>query len=284
MSSSGQKQKSSLSSVMHNCDDVMASNPCTGSYTLTAPEVTNVTVFCDMATLSGAWLVFLHQLQVFRHQLQAFVHKLQVILHTLQAILKKLQMILHRLQVFLRKLQACLHILQVVFQRRMDGSEEFYRTWNEYKNGFGDVNREFWLGNEIIHQITRRTVYELRIELEDFEGNTRYAMYSPFSLGSEAENYTLHVASYSGDAGDALSWFSGVPFSTKDMDLDLFVSSCAELYHGAWWYTSCHSSNLNGWYLGGSTKKYATGVVWRPWKGHYYSLKRSEMKIRPVLA
>ncbi|XP_041374873.1 ficolin-2-like isoform X2 [Gigantopelta aegis] len=220
------RRSGSLSSVTHNCDDVMASNPCTGRYTLTAPEVTNVTVFCDMATLSGGWLVF---------------------------------------------------------QKRMDGSEEFYRTWNEYKNGFGDVNREFWLGNEIIHQITSRTVYELRIELEDFEGNSRYAIYSTFSLGSEAENYTLHIGSYSGDAGNALGSFNGVPFSTKDMDLDSYKYSCAKRFHGAWWYIACHSSNLNGWYLRGPTKIYATGVVWSPWKGQYYSLKRSEMKIRPVL-
>ncbi|XP_041374856.1 ficolin-2-like [Gigantopelta aegis] len=206
--------------------DVMASNPCTGNYTLTAPEVTNLAVFCDMATASGGWLVF---------------------------------------------------------QRRMDGSEEFYRTWNEYKDGFGDITREFWLGNDIIHKITSQGIYELWIDLEDFEGNTRYAMYSPFSLGSEAENYTLHIGSYSGDAGGALTSYNGVPFTTKDNDLDSSDGNCATIFHGAWWYKSCHSSNLNGWYLGGPTTIYAQGVVWSYWKGHHYSLKRSEMKIRPIV-
>ncbi|XP_041374736.1 ficolin-1-like [Gigantopelta aegis] len=156
-----------------------------------------------------------------------------------------------------------------VFQRRMDGSEDFYRTWNEYRDGFGDVEREFWVGNEIIHKITSRAVYELRIDLEDFEGNTRYAMYSPFSLASEAEKYTLHIGLYNGDA---------------DLDLDLNpFTNCAVRFHGAWWYNSCHACNLNGLYLGGPTHTYAEGVTWDGWRGQYYSLKRTEMKIRPII-
>ena len=42
----------------------------------------------------------------------------------------------------------------IVFQRRRNGQENFDRTWEEYKIGFGNLKWEFWLGNEKIHCLT----------------------------------------------------------------------------------------------------------------------------------
>ena len=85
-----------------------------------------------------------------------------------------------------------------------------------------------------------------------------------------------------GTAGDSLSGHRGYPFSTKDQDNDSWGSNCAVSYKGAWWYGACHASNLNGVYHHGAHSSYADGVNWYTWKGYHYSVKRAEMKIRPV--
>jgi len=83
--------------------------------------------------------------------------------------------------------------------------------------------------------------------------------------------------------GDSLTWHKGQKFSTLDQDNDADSRSCSALYKGGWWYRSCHVSNLNGPYLGGPHDSYADGIEWKAWTGYYYSLKGSEMKIRPML-
>ena len=86
-----------------------------------------------------------------------------------------------------------------VFQKRLDGSVDFYRNWTDYKQGFGNLSGEFWLGLDKIHRLTSQTKNKLRGELEDFEGNTAYAEYNTFAVADEADNYTLSVAGYTGN-------------------------------------------------------------------------------------
>lgn len=83
-------------------------------------------------------------------------------------------------------------------------------------------------------------------------------------------------------AGDSLLKHSGMKFTTKDRDSDHSENNCATFYRGAWWYRNCHTSNLNGQYLRGAHASYADGVEWSSWTGWQYSLKFSEMKVRPV--
>uniref|UniRef100_K1Q0F5 Ficolin-1 n=1 Tax=Magallana gigas TaxID=29159 RepID=K1Q0F5_MAGGI len=91
--------------------------------------------------------------------------------------------------------------LDQVFQRRQDGSEDFYRTWIEYKNGFGNLSSEFWLGNDKLHQLLSQGTYEMRMNMEDFDNETRYVKYSSFNVGNESTKFTFTVSGFSGNVG-----------------------------------------------------------------------------------
>ena len=84
-----------------------------------------------------------------------------------------------------------------VFQKRLDGSVDFYRGWDDYKRGFGNLNGEFWLGLDKIHRLTKERS-RLRVDLEDLNGNTAYADYSVFGVSSERSKYKLSLGTYSG--------------------------------------------------------------------------------------
>ena len=57
------------------------------------------------------------------------------------------------------------------------------------------------VGNANIHRITSQGHYELKFDLEDFDGNTTYALYDNFSLSSEEDYFRLSIGNYSGNAG-----------------------------------------------------------------------------------
>ena len=168
-----------------------------------------------------------------------------------------------------------------VFQRRQDGSVDFYRGWNDYKSGFGQLTAEFWLGNDKIHRLTASRPSSLRVELEDWKGVRAYAKYARFSIGDEQALYRLEVGSYSGTAGDSLTYHNNMAFSTKDRDNDRSSSNCAVQFTGAWWYKHCQHSNLNGQYLG-SQKLELKGVRWYHLYRNSVSFKFAEIKLRPL--
>ena len=170
-----------------------------------------------------------------------------------------------------------------VFQRRQDGSVDFYKTWNEYKNGFGSVSSEFWLGNDKIYELTQRKDMMIRFDLEDKKGDKAYAEYRLFYIEDESKKYKLHVGRFNGGtAGDSFTKHGGWAFSTKDRDNDGYEKQCSQIYRGAWWYFYCHFSCLNGRYLNGPYRgSYSDGVIWNSFRGPQNSLTKTEMKVRP---
>ncbi|XP_023214831.1 techylectin-5A-like [Centruroides sculpturatus] len=123
----------------------------------------------------------------------------------------------------------------------------FYKTWNDYKVGFGNLEKEFWLGKNYLL----------------------------------AMSCTINLASFS--PGDSLSYHNEMKFSARDNDNDFAYEDCANLRKGGWWYNSCTESNLNGLNLFGFHTSYADGINWYKWRGSNYSLFQVEMKIRPVV-
>ncbi|XP_073761946.1 tenascin isoform X9 [Callorhinus ursinus] len=165
----------------------------------------------------------------------------------------------------------------IVFLRRKNGREDFYRNWKAYAAGFGDRREEFWLGLDNLHKITAQGQYELRVDLRD-HGKTAYAVYDKFSVGDAKTRYKLKVEGYSGTAGDSMAYHNGRSFSTFDKDTDSAITNCALSYKGAFWYKNCHRVNLMGRY---GDNNHSQGVNWFHWKGHEYSIQFAEMKLRP---
>ncbi|XP_068595985.1 fibroleukin-like [Brachionichthys hirsutus] len=184
-----------------------------------------------------------------------------------------------------------------VIQRRQDGSVSFNRTWSDYRSGFGALDGgEFWLGNNMIHLLTRDRDVALHVQLEDFDGVTAYARYERFRVASERLRFRLTVGEYSGTAGDALSFskrydHSNRSFTTPDRDHDRYPSgNCGAYYSSGWWFDACLASNLNGRYYVGKYKGVRDGIFWGTWhniKQEYYptnerqSFKSVRMMIRP---
>ena len=164
-----------------------------------------------------------------------------------------------------------------VVQRRVDNDTNFHRHWNEYKQGFGNLSKNFWLGLDTIHELTKRGAV-LRVDLAGVRGNKGFAKYSSCKIYSESTNYKLEISGFSGDAGDAFARQNNMQFTTKDKDNDYCTlpgryCNCAVYYKSAWWYKDCFDSDLNG--------VFAHGLTWRFLNGDEYgTVNYSEMKIR----
>ncbi|XP_075296518.1 fibrinogen-like protein 1-like protein [Opisthocomus hoazin] len=139
-----------------------------------------------------------------------------------------------------------------VIQRNRQSTEiTWAESWSTYKNGFGNVLTEYWLGTEYIHQISKQKVYQARFVIWDATNRIKFADYNLFSVEDESQGYRLRLGTYSGTAEDAMASKSpstvhdNMKFSAKDQDQDTSSSNCASRYGGGWWYSACYSVRLN---------------------------------------
>ena len=145
----------------------------------------------------------------------------------------------------------------IVIQQRMDSTLSFDQTWSVFKNGFGQITSNFWIGLEKIYQLAKSGQHTmLRLEVLVANGKWFSVEYSSFYLESEAAgNYSLHVSGYWGDMGDVFNLGpstdrqNGVAFTTKDADHDRYgPGNCAAIKGGGFWYNACYHISLNGVY------------------------------------
>ena len=97
----------------------------------------------------------------------------------------------------------------IIFQQRIDGpasNVSFDVNWTDYKNGFGHLGGDYWMGNEKVHLLTTSGTWKLRMEMLFPAYGWMSAEYSYFTLDSETNNYTIHLSGYSGDCGDSMQY------------------------------------------------------------------------------
>ncbi|EDW97407.2 techylectin-5A [Drosophila yakuba] len=163
--------------------------------------------------------------------------------------------------------------------------ENFNRSWDEYRAGFGNLSRDFWFGNEFAHKILYRDDHELRVELQEEGAPLDWAEYPLFWLDSESYNYQLSVeGEFRGSLPDALGQHNRMDFSTYDRrrsPAKSADSTCAEDYGGGWWFDRCTQSNLNGEH--GVHQRASPAIIWMSWRTGTDKMKSSRMMIRPVI-
>ena len=175
-----------------------------------------------------------------------------------------------------------------VFLKRLDGSGDFYQNMAAYKQGFGDVSGEYWLGLDVLHALTSSKTNQVRADISDWAGSSVHSLYASMLVDGETDDYRLTMGAFTeGEGGYALEYFDGMAFTAKDFERDLSdAGNCAQIHHGGFWYQNCLKANPTGrYYVGGAyTNTDNDGIQWRTWAAHndfYYSMKTVELKLRP---
>ena len=157
----------------------------------------------------------------------------------------------------------------IVIQRnRINSQLSFNKNWREYEEGFGDLNKDFWSGLKMMHTLTQRGQWEMRVDYQLPNNTWSYLHYNNFSVGNASEEYPLTVRGFTGVGDDlfTLHPLNGIKFSTPDNDNDRSNRNCAKIvnYNG-WWYNHCRIININT----------------QPLYVHRANVLFAEMKIRP---
>ncbi|XP_033763040.1 angiopoietin-related protein 2-like [Pecten maximus] len=171
-----------------------------------------------------------------------------------------------------------------IVQRRYKGEETFDKTWDEFKAGFGDLDGEYWIGNEALHRLTHERNQSALFVIEDWNGVEKFAQYDSFKVSSEADKFRMIVSGYSGTAGDCMSYHSGMQFTTKDRDNDAHGGgSCSVEYDGmGFWYRICVRCNINAKYFSDTGTENTHALIWHTFSEKFQPMKKSRLMLAPT--
>ncbi|XP_062599870.1 fibrinogen-like protein 1 [Saccostrea cucullata] len=173
-----------------------------------------------------------------------------------------------------------------VIQRRCFDNTNFYRTWPDYKDGFGNFKEktDFWIGNDVIHMLTKNGYTYMRVEMLKTDNEPLEAEYSHFFVGDESTKYNLTIRGFKGLYVDVLDCMTnkdykqtdanGMKFSTFDNDKR---NGCADYCRSGWWFHSCTCGNVNGLF---GNKKTASVMRWMCKDGWNCPLKATRILLR----
>ncbi|XP_059158306.1 angiopoietin-related protein 2-like isoform X3 [Physella acuta] len=131
----------------------------------------------------------------------------------------------------------------IVMQRRVIGDVNFQRNWYDYKHGFGSYNGDFWLGNELVSNLTSQGLFDLRIEI-GFSNNEYIIQYDSFKVEDESSWYKLRLGQHTAGSYNDLAYQKDMEFYTYDRDSP---GQYVKAFTGGWWFCNCgHYSNPNG--------------------------------------
>ena len=181
----------------------------------------------------------------------------------------------------------------MAIQRRLSlNSIDFWsKTWDEYKNGFGNVHGEYWLGNDDIHALTSQRGSEMLVWffLESFSGEYRNVIYKGFRVENEANNYKLHTGVYSAGketiSSKSILKHDQMLFSTPERENDIHQSqNCASRYKSGFWFSNCYGATPNGAYGDTESLCKERGIHWIDWKGTTECMRQFRILIRKLPA
>ena len=120
---------------------------------------------------------------------------------------------------------------------RVDNTTAFYRSWSDYKYGFGDINGNHWLGFNSINNILSTGDFMVRFEFENTQLD--YFEVDLIKIGSESENFILTLGQ--------LTNFTVKPYlehnnrsEFRTYDYNFGSNNCPNNYQAGWWFNNCY--------------------------------------------